>query len=90
MIDRITPSRIGLAPGGAARTGNAVVARAALGAPALTTPQMLVAEPRRIAAADAPLDMPRIDRLRAALADGSYTIDPERIAAAMIAAEQTL
>lgn len=89
MIDRITPSRIGLTPSGTARTGNAVTVSAALVAPALATPQALVAEPRRIATADAPLDMPRIDRLRAALADGSYIIDPERIAAAMIAAEQT-
>ena len=32
-----------------------------------------------------PVDLDRVAALRAAMADGSYTIDPDRIAAAMIA-----
>ena len=42
-------------------------------------------------AQDAPaVDRARVDAIRASIADGSYVIDPERIAAGLLRAEQDL
>lgn len=88
MIDRISPSRIS-APG----IADARAARASLPASvdrvraAEEPASSLVSEPRRMAAEGPPIDAGRVDRLRSAIADGSYAIDAERIAAAMMASE---
>lgn len=70
--------------GTAARTGMAVVTPPV--APLITErPARLSDEVRALLSAPPPIDLARVERLRAAIAEGSYAIEPDRIAAAMIA-----
>lgn len=89
MIDRITPSRIAAPSVADARAPHGVAPKA-LDAEQSATPvaSSLTSEPRRMAAEGPPIDGARVERLRAALLDGSFAVDPERIAAAMIAGER--
>lgn len=89
MIERITPSHIAVpsvADARAPQTAAPVATDQARPAAPVASP--LTGEPRRMAAEGPPIDGARVERLRAALADGSYAVDPERIAAAMIASER--
>ena len=56
--------------------------------PPSATPYRLADEVRALLAEPAPIDGARVARLRAALADGRFRIDPAQIAAAMILSEQ--
>jgi negative regulator of flagellin synthesis FlgM len=65
------------------RTG-AAVARSAAGKPAV---QETVSTVAALVAEGAPVDVTKVTAIRAAIADGSYAVDPEAIAARMIQSE---
>ncbi len=91
MISPVTPNRIAAPSVADARAPNAALKNAGVGgrvdAVAASAPS-LTNEPRRMAAEGPPIDTARVERLRMAIADDSFIIDPARIAAAMISAEQ--
>lgn len=89
MIDRIPSSRIAASGAADARaTRISVLAAPMHERSAAAASPSLANEPRRMVAEGPPIDAGRVERLRASLAEGSFVIDPERIAAAMMAAEQ--
>jgi negative regulator of flagellin synthesis FlgM len=89
MIDRISPQRPALPVAGDVSRSRVTVPTTVEAAPPVSeTVSLLVTEPRRLAGEGPPVDAARVAQLRAAIADGSYGIDPERIAAAMLASEQ--
>jgi negative regulator of flagellin synthesis FlgM len=86
MINPLGPTRAQVQP--ARMTTNApVMARQVATTHGEPASNRLAAEVRALLAEPAPIDSARVARLRAALADGSYRIDPAQIAAAMILAE---
>jgi negative regulator of flagellin synthesis FlgM len=88
MIDRLSPSRVGTPSVADARAPRAISASVAAAPSTTEATPSLASEPRRIAAEGPPIDAARVERLRGAIADGSFVVDAQRIATAMIAAEQ--
>lgn len=67
-----------------------VDATAPVGNVRLTDAENLQALERQLGAAPASIDLARVDAVRAALADGSYRVDPEQIATRMLDLEHAL
>jgi negative regulator of flagellin synthesis FlgM len=89
MIDPISSRRIatpGVTDARAPTTITRAPTEAARAVP--ETASSLTSEPRRMAAEGPPIDAARVDRLRSAIVDGSFVVEPDRIAAAMIAGER--
>ncbi len=56
----------------------------------LTDSAQRLLEATRSAGDASPVDQARVDAIRSSIADGSYVIDPERIAAGLLKMEQDL
>lgn len=57
---------------------------------ALTGMALAMARAERVAEETPPIDEKRVDEIRAAIADGSYSIDADRIASVLLAMEDDL
>lgn len=84
MVESIRPTT--------ARTGDLRVGKVANVTPATTTTTTAAAAPAapatlaRALAASAPVDMERVNRIKDAIADGSYPLSPTTVADSLIAA----
>ena len=89
MIDRVSTGRLnGAIPRDTQRLeGGAPAGPAPQPAAARTTSKPI--DVRALAAEPAPMDEARIAALRTAISAGDYPLDPDRIAAAMLASERT-